>query len=69
MKAALEAMDIFTFWGGVKFDTSPNAHGLQTGHTMVVAQWQKNAEGKLARMVIWPADVAVAKPLYPIPTP
>ena len=69
VKAALEAMDIFTFWGGVKFDTSPNAHGLQTGHTMVVAQWQKNAEGKLARMVIWPADVAVAKPLYPIPAP
>ena len=69
VKAALEAMDIFTFWGGVKFDTSPNAHGLQTGHTMVVAQWQKNAEGKLTRQVIWPADVAVAKPLYPIPTP
>ncbi len=69
VKAALEAMDIFTFWGGVKFDTSPNAHGLQTGHTMVVAQWQKNAEGKLARMVIWPADVAAAKPLYPISAP
>ncbi|MFZ1505930.1 MAG: amino acid ABC transporter substrate-binding protein [Anaerolineae bacterium] len=69
VKAVLEAMDIFTFWGGVKFDTSPNAHGLQTGHTMVVAQWQKNAEGKLARQVIWPADVAVAKPLYPIPAP
>lgn len=69
VKAALEAMDIFTFWGGVKFDTSPNAHGLQTGHTMVVAQWQKNAEGKLARVVIWPADVAAAKPLYPIPAP
>ncbi len=28
VKAALEAMDIFTFYGGVKFDTSPEAHGL-----------------------------------------
>ncbi len=69
VKAALEAMDIFTFWGGVKFDTSADAHGLQVGHTMVVAQWQKNADGKLARVVIWPADVAAAKPLYPIPAP
>lgn len=69
VRAALEAMDIFTFWGGVKFDTSPEAHGLQTGHTMVVAQWQKNEAGELKRVVIWPADVAIAEPLYPIPSP
>lgn len=69
VKAALEAMDIFTFWGGVKFDTTPEAHGLQVGHTMVVAQWQKNEAGELKRVVIWPADVATAAPLYPIPTP
>ena len=42
VKAALEATDIFTFYGGVKFDTSPEAHGLQIGHQMVVAQWQKD---------------------------
>lgn len=69
VKAALEAMDIFTFYGGIKFDTSPEAHGLQVGHAMVVAQWQKNEAGELVRKVIWPADVSNADPLYPIPAP
>jgi len=69
VKAALEAMDIFTFYGGIKFDTSADAHGLQVGHQMVVAQWQKDDAGALVRKVIWPADVANAEPLYPIPAP
>lgn len=69
VRAALEAMDIFTFWGGVKFDTTPEAHGLQVGHAMVVAQWQKNEAGELVRQVVWPADVAIVPPLYPIPAP
>ena len=69
VKAALEAMDIFTFYGGIQFDTSPEAHGLQIGHEMVVAQWQKDEAGELARKVIWPADVSNADPLYPIPAP
>lgn len=69
VKAALEAMDIFTFYGGIKFDTSPEAHGLQIGHQMVVAQWQKDDTGALVRKVIWPADVANADPLYPVPLP
>lgn len=69
VKAALEAMDIFTFYGGIKFDTSPDAHGLQLGHEMVVAQWQKNDAGELVRQVIWPADVATSDPLYPVPAP
>jgi ABC-type branched-subunit amino acid transport system substrate-binding protein len=69
VKAALEAMDIFTFYGGIKFDTSPEAHGLQVGHEMVVAQWQKDDAGELVRKVIWPANVANAEPLYPIPAP
>ena len=69
VKAALEAMDIFTFYGGIKFDTSPEAHGLQIGHQMVVAQWQKDDAGELVRRVIWPADVANADPLYPAPAP
>ncbi|RJP55481.1 MAG: hypothetical protein C4583_00535 [Anaerolineaceae bacterium] len=69
VRAALETMDIFTFWGGVKFDTSAEAHGLQVGHVMVVAQWQKNEAGELVRQVIWPADVAGVAPLYPIPAP
>jgi ABC-type branched-subunit amino acid transport system substrate-binding protein len=69
VKAALEAMDVFTFYGGIKFDTSPEAHGLQLNHVMVVAQWQKNDAGELVREVVWPADVATADPLYPIPAP
>jgi branched-chain amino acid transport system substrate-binding protein len=69
VKAALEAMDIFTFYGGIKFDTSAEAHGLQVGHQMVVAQWQKNDAGELVRQVIWPADVATSDPLYPVPAP
>jgi branched-chain amino acid transport system substrate-binding protein len=69
VKAALEAMDIFTFYGGIKFDTTSDAHGLQLSHEMVVAQWQKNDAGELVREVIWPADVATADPLYPMPAP
>jgi branched-chain amino acid transport system substrate-binding protein len=69
VKAALEAMNIFTFYGGIQFDTTPEAHGLQISHQMVVAQWQKNDAGELVRQVIWPADVATADPLYPVPAP
>jgi branched-chain amino acid transport system substrate-binding protein len=69
VKAALEALDIFTFYGGIQFDTTPEAHGLQISHQMVVAQWQKDDTGTLVRKVIWPADVANAEPLYPVPAP
>jgi branched-chain amino acid transport system substrate-binding protein len=69
VKSELNAMDIFTFYGGIKFDTTAEAHGLQISHEMVVAQWQKNDAGELVRRVIWPADVATADPLYPIPAP
>ncbi len=69
VKAALEALDIFTFYGGIRFDTSPEAHGLQIGHEMVVAQWQEDDTGDLVRKVVWPADVANAAPLYPVPAP
>lgn len=68
VKAALEAMDIFTFYGGIKFDTSAEAHGLQIGHEMVVAQWQRDDAGELVRRVIWPEEVADAEPLYGAPT-
>ena len=69
VKAALNAMDLFTFYGGIKFDTSEEAHGLQLAHKMVVAQWQLNAAGELERVIIAPADVRTADPLYPIPAP
>jgi branched-chain amino acid transport system substrate-binding protein len=67
--AALNALDIMTFYGGIKFDTSAEAHGLQISHEMVVAQWQKNDAGELVRQVVWPADVATADPLYTTPAP
>jgi branched-chain amino acid transport system substrate-binding protein len=69
VKAALEAMNVFTFYGGIQFDTSVEAHGLQISHQMVVAQWQYNEAGELTREVIWPADVATSSPLYPISIP
>jgi branched-chain amino acid transport system substrate-binding protein len=67
VKAALNAMNVMTFYGGIQFDTSEEAHGLQIAHKMVVAQWQKNDAGELERVIIAPADVALADPLYPIP--
>jgi ABC-type branched-subunit amino acid transport system substrate-binding protein len=66
VKAALDAMDILTFYGHIKFDTSPEAHGLQIGHSMVYGQWQEGDEG-LVRVVVWPAEGAQADVLYPIP--
>lgn len=69
VKAALDAMNIFTFYGGIKFDTSEEAHGLQIGHSMVVIQWQKNDAGELVREVVWPQDVATKAPIFPIVAP
>jgi hypothetical protein len=48
VKAALEKMDIMTFYGRIKFDTG-KAHGKQIGHEMVYLQWQKDASGNLIR--------------------
>jgi branched-chain amino acid transport system substrate-binding protein len=69
VKAALNAMNVMTFFGAIQFDTSEEAHGLQIAHKMVVAQWQKNEAGELVRVVIAPADVKTADPLYSIPAP
>jgi branched-chain amino acid transport system substrate-binding protein len=69
VKAALNAMNLMTFFGAIQFDTSEDAHGLQIAHKMVVAQWQKNDAGELVRVVIAPADVKTNDPLYPVPAP
>lgn len=63
--AALDAMDLLTFFGHIKFDTSEEAHGLQIGHSMVYIQWQDN--GGLAKQVVWPAEGATAETLFPLP--
>ena len=65
LKAALDAMDVTIFYGDIKFDTSPEAHGLQIGHSMIYIQWQD--DGGLGKQVVWPLNGATADPLYPIP--
>ena len=67
VKAALDGMDMMTFFGHIKFDTTAEAHGLQTGHEMVYIQWQKDASGALVKQVVWPAAGKTAEPLFPIP--
>ena len=66
IKAALDAMDILTFYGGIQFDTSEDWHGLQIGHSMVYIQWQQGDDG-LAKQVVWPAAGATAETLFPLP--
>lgn len=67
VKAALDAMDILTFYGHIKFDTSEESHGLQVGHDMVYIQWQEGEDGSLEKQVVWPPSGATSDPLYPIP--
>ena len=62
---ALNAIDLTTFFGHIKFSTDPAHHGLQLAHEMVLAQWQK-ANGKLTRQVVWPKAAQSADILYPI---
>jgi branched-chain amino acid transport system substrate-binding protein len=63
--AALNAIDVTTFFGHVKFSTDPASHGLQVAHQMVLAQWQ-NVDGKPGRQVVWPPEAQSANLVYPI---
>ena len=60
---ALNKMDVTTFFGHTKFSTDPKQHGLQIGHQMVLAQWQKR-NGQLVKEVVWPTDAKTADILY-----
>ena len=53
VKEAMDAMNLLTFYGNIKFDTA-KAHGLQIGHDMVYIQWQKDAKGKPVKQVVCP---------------
>ncbi len=64
VKAALDKMDVLTFFGHIKFNTT-DSHGLQVGHEMIYIQWQKK-DGKLVKEVVWPKEGATAAPLYPL---
>ena len=59
----LNKMDVTTMFGRTKFSTAPKEHGLQIGHEMVLAQWQKK-DGKLVKEVIWPKAAKTADILY-----
>ena len=60
VSAALEKVNVMTFYGVVKFSTDAKTHGKQTGHAMVLMQWQKDAAGKLVKQVVWPFDAKSA---------
>jgi branched-chain amino acid transport system substrate-binding protein len=65
--AALNKLDVTTFFGHIKFATDPQHHGLQIAHQMVLAQWLMK-DGKLERDVVYPKTAANATLLYPIPS-
>ena len=62
----LNATDITTFYGSTKFSAAANEHGLQVGHSMVLAQWQKDKSGKPVKQVVWPLAGKSASFAYPI---
>jgi branched-chain amino acid transport system substrate-binding protein len=64
--AALNDTDITTFFGRTKFSTAANDHGLQVGHAMVLAQWQTDKSGVLAKQVVWPLADKSANLAYPM---
>ncbi|MCB0211086.1 MAG: amino acid ABC transporter substrate-binding protein [Anaerolineae bacterium] len=66
VQAALDEMDMMTFYGTVKFNTTPESHGLQEAHEMVYVQWQKDADGNLVKQVVWPVEGQSAEPIYPL---
>ena len=57
--AALNTMDVTTFFGHIKFATDAKHHGLQIAHEMVLAQWQMK-NGSLVREVVWPTAARTA---------
>jgi len=65
--AALDAMDLSTFYGHIKFDTSADSHGLQIGHSMMYIQWQKDADGDLFKGLVFPYEGASEEPIFPLP--
>ncbi len=66
IKEALDAMDVLTFYGRVKFETAPEAHGLQIGHSMVYIQWQRDEAGNLVKQIVWPVEGQTADLIYPL---
>ena len=59
----LNGMDVTTLFGRTKFSTDAKEHGLQIGHEMVLAQWQRKG-GKLVKEVVWPIAAKTADMIY-----
>jgi len=66
VSAALNNTDIVTFYGRTKFSIAAGEHGLQVGHSLVLAQWQKDKTGKPVKQVVWPLTGKSADLQYPI---
>jgi ABC-type branched-subunit amino acid transport system substrate-binding protein len=66
VKTAMDGLDLMTFFGRTKFDTSAEAHGLQVAHEMVYIQWQNGSSG-MEKQVVWPELAKTSDALYPIP--
>lgn len=62
---ALDATNLMTFFGPLKFDTTEASHGLQVGHDMVVIQWQPGVDEPLVKEIVWPEAAQTAGPMYP----
>jgi len=60
VKAAMDKLDLMTFFGHIKFSTDAKTHGKQIAHDMVYIQWQKGSDGKLATQVVWPTEAKTA---------
>lgn len=56
VRAALDKLDVITFFGHIKFSTETKTHGKQIAHDMVYVQWQKGSDNKLATQVVWPSE-------------
>ncbi|HEY8069355.1 MAG TPA: amino acid ABC transporter substrate-binding protein [Burkholderiales bacterium] len=61
--AALDRMDVTTFFGRDKFSTDPKSHGMQVAHQMVLAQWQKK-NGSLEKEMVWPDAARTASLIF-----
>ncbi len=60
VKAALDKLDLITFFGHLKFSTETKTHGKQIAHDMVYVQWLKGTDGKLATQIVWPLEAKSA---------
>lgn len=60
VRAALDKLDLLTFFGHLKFSTDVKTHGKQIAHDMVYVQWLKGTDGKLATQIVWPAEAKSA---------